>query len=65
MGHLRKPGETFGMAEKEVEAAENEVYDTTNENSPVGADAGILCADNDVRVPSAAVLPRCVFCGYT
>jgi hypothetical protein len=32
----------FGIAEKELEAAENEVYDVSNENSSVGADAGIL-----------------------
>jgi hypothetical protein len=41
-GRLRKLGEKFGIAEKEMDGAENEVHDARHENSPVGADAGIL-----------------------
>jgi len=41
-GHLREPGETSGIAEKELEAPENEVYATRNENPPIGSGAGIL-----------------------
>jgi hypothetical protein len=29
-GHLRKLGEKFGIAEKELDEAENDVYDTNN-----------------------------------
>jgi hypothetical protein len=39
---LRKLGAKFGIAEKEMDGAENEVHDASHENSPVGADAGIL-----------------------
>ena len=64
LGHVRKLGEKFGIAEKELAAAENEVYGArpvrygcvlaaaqlgaelshgaSNENLPVGTDAGIL-----------------------
>jgi hypothetical protein len=41
-GHLRKLGEKFGIAEKEMDEAENDVYAARHENSPVGAAAGIL-----------------------
>jgi len=39
--HLRTVGEKFGIAKKELEAAENDVYDTRHEKLPAGVAAGI------------------------
>jgi sugar (pentulose or hexulose) kinase len=41
-GHLRKLGEKFGIAEKEVEESEYDVCDASNENLPGGADVRIF-----------------------
>ena len=40
--HVWKLDKKFGIAEKDLEAAENEVCDATYEYSPGGSDAGIL-----------------------
>jgi hypothetical protein len=39
---LRKLGKRFGIVGKEMDEAENEVYDASHENLPGGADAGVL-----------------------
>jgi hypothetical protein len=41
-GHLRKLGKNLGIAAKEMEEEANNVYEASNENLPVGTDAGIL-----------------------
>ena len=41
-GHFRKRGEKFGIVEKEMVEAENEVYDPRPANPPGGAAAGLL-----------------------
>ena len=42
LGQLRKLGKKSGIAEKEMDEAENDVYDTGNEDSPLGTGGGIL-----------------------
>jgi hypothetical protein len=42
MQKVRTDDCTAVLSEKELEAAENEVYNICNETSPIGTDAGIL-----------------------
>ena len=41
-GHLRKLGEKFGIAGKEMEKEANDGYAARHENLPVGTSSGIL-----------------------
>ena len=58
-GHLRKLGKKFGIVEKEVDKAENDVYDTRHENFPVGSVSDSLmwnCVCNGWRRRNAAAI---------
>ena len=41
-GHFRKPGEKFGVAVKEIDEEENNVYDPSNQNIAVGSESGFF-----------------------